>query len=258
VNIDGGTAADPETGMIYVGSQSGMSTIRLQKDPCSEFRYSSVHDSCGLIGALPAPPGYTPPARGAGGGRRGGGGGGAAGGGAGGGGGARAGANAGAAAAGDPAAGFQTRASGTTINGVSILKVKELGGVTGYDMNTGDKKWWIPNGGFNPPPTIDAADPLFGPVKDKLPPVPPGGQPQVITTKTLVVYGTGRGGGARGAAPQIYAVDKATGKQVAAVTIPSKTTAVPMTFMHQGKQYIVFATGSDVNTALVALALPAK
>ena len=44
--------------------------------------------------------------------------------------------------------------------------------------------------------------------------------------------------------PQIFAVDKATGKQVGAVKIPSKTTAVPMTFMHQGRQYIVFATGT--------------
>ena len=62
-----------------------------------------------------------------------------------------------------------------------------------------------------------------------LPPVGAGGQPQVITTKTLVIYGTGRNGGARGAAPQLFAVDKATGKQVGALAIPSKTTAVPMT-----------------------------
>jgi quinoprotein glucose dehydrogenase len=54
----------------------------------------------------------------------------------------------------------------------------------------------------------------------------------------------------------LYAVDKATGKQVGAVEIPEKTTAVPMTFMHQGKQYIVFAIGAEKNTALVALALP--
>ena len=53
----------------------------------------------------------------------------------------------------------------------------------------------------------------------------------------------------------LYAVDKATGKQVGAVEIPSKTTAVPMTFMHQGKQYIVFATGAG-ETSLVALRLP--
>jgi hypothetical protein len=40
------------------------------------------------------------------------------------------------------------------------------------------------------------------------------------------------------------------------VEIPSRTTAVPMTFLHQGKQYIVFATGSGENTSLVALRLP--
>ncbi len=49
---------------------------------------------------------------------------------------------------------------------------------------------------------------------------------------------------------------KATGKQVGAVQIPSKTTAVPMTFMHKGKQYIVFATGQGSSTSLVALTLP--
>ena len=31
VNIDGGTAADPETGMIYVGGQTGLGTIVVQK-----------------------------------------------------------------------------------------------------------------------------------------------------------------------------------------------------------------------------------
>ena len=67
VNIDGGGAVDPETGMIYIGSQSGMSTISLQKDPCSEFRYSSPRDNCGLIGAPAPPPGYVAPtARGGG------------------------------------------------------------------------------------------------------------------------------------------------------------------------------------------------
>jgi quinoprotein glucose dehydrogenase len=69
----------------------------------------------------------------------------------------------------------------------------------------------------------------------------------VINTKTLVIYGTGRSGGG-GLPPQLYAVDKATGKQVAAVSIPSLTSAVPMTFMHNGKQYIVFATGSGGTT----------
>jgi hypothetical protein len=31
-----------------------------------------------------------------------------------------------------------------------------------------------------------------------------------------------------------------------------------MTFLHQGKQYIVFATGAGDKTALIALTLPRK
>ncbi len=217
VNIDGGAAADPETGLLYVAAQTGLSTMELNKDPCSEFRYSSTHDSCGQLGALPPPPGYKKPEGGRGG------------------------------------DGFEGRSAGSTIGGVSILKPKELGGITAYNMNTGDKAWWIPNGGKLVP--VTSTDPLFAGVK--LPPAAPSrGQPQVITTKTLVIYGTGRSGGPPGAQPQLYAVDKATGKEAGTVLIPSRTSAVPMTFMHKGKQYVVFATGAVEKTALVALTLP--
>jgi len=239
VNIFGGTAADPETGMIYVGSQSGIARQSVGKDPCSEFAYSQApRDSCQNAGGTPPPPGYQPPARGAGGG--GGRGAGAAGG------------AGGAPAAGAGAGGGGGRGGGATVGGVSILKPKELGGLTAYNMNTGEKAWWIPNGGFD---QVTSNDPMFAGIT--LPPNGAAGQAQVISTKTLVVYGTGRNGGPRGADPQIYAVDKATGKQVGAVKIPSKTTAVPMTFLHNGKQYIVFAMGQGDKTALVALALPA-
>ena len=102
---------------------------------------------------------------------------------------------------------------------------------------------------------VTTNDPLFAGVE--LPPSTGArGQPQVITTKTLVIYGTGRSGGPPRTPPQLYAVDKATGKPVGAVAIPSPTTAVPMTFIHRGRQYIVFATGAGKNTSLVALALP--
>jgi quinoprotein glucose dehydrogenase len=70
-----------------------------------------------------------------------------------------------------------------------------------------------------------------------------------------VIYGTGRSGGLPGEPPKLYALDKNTGKQVAAVQIPAKTTAVPMTFLHKGQQYIVFATGAEENTSLVAMKL---
>ena len=217
VNIDGGAAADPEHGFIYVGAQTGMSAIRLQKDPCSEFRYSSVHDSCGQLGALAPPAGYTPPA------------------------------------SGRSAGGFANRAGNASIGGVSIVKPKEMGGVTAYDLKSGDKAWWSPNGGLQ---DVTSTDPLFAGVK--LPPVGGRGQAQVITTKTLVVYGTGRNGGPSDMVPQLFALDKASGKQVGAVKIPSRTSAVPMTFMHQGRQYIVFATGVGKNISLVALTLPKR
>ncbi len=225
VNIDGGAAADPETGLLYVGAQTGLNTIEVAHDPCSEHRYSQPHDSCGLIGALPPPPGYKPNPEMAG------------------------------------RGGFGARLP-TTIAGVSILKPKPLGGITAYDLNTGDKRWWMPNGGITAKP--QTTDPLFTGVD--LPAVPVfNGQPEVITTKTLVIYGTGRLGGGRAArggatnrpdaAPKLFALDKTTGKEVGAVPIPTRTSAVPMTFLHQGRQYIVFATGQGEHTSLIALTL---
>jgi quinoprotein glucose dehydrogenase len=271
VNIDGGAAADPETGLIYVGGQSGLGTIEVQKDPCSEFRFSSPRDSCGKAGALEPPPGYVAPAGGAGRGGGGGGGGAARGGGgaaagAGAAGGAAAGGGAGQRAGGGGGGGggrgggagvacadvASARPGTSSCGGVSILKPKEVGGITAYNMTTGDKAWWIPNGYLWTTPTT--TDPMFEGVK--LPPQGSGrGQPQVITTKSLVIFGTGRSGGVA-TEPKLFAADKATGKQVGAVTIPLRTSAVPMTFLHQNKQYIVFAIGQGANTALVALTLP--
>jgi quinoprotein glucose dehydrogenase len=213
VNIDGGATIDPETGRIFVASISGMSTATLLKDPCSEFDYSSPASNCGLLGALPTPAGYQKPEN----------------------------------------VGFAGRASGSMIGGISIVKPKQFGGITAYDMNTGDKAWWTPNAGYI---RQTSRDPLFAGVT--LPPLPGRGQAQAMTTKTLVIYGTGRSGGLPGEAPALYALDKATGKQVGKVEIPAKTTAAPMTFQHKGRQYIVFATGAEENTSLVALALPRK
>ena len=235
VNIDGGAAADPETGMLYVGGQSGLSTIEVEKDPCSEHRYSQPHDSCLIPGGVKPPADYkpNPEMQGRG--------------------------------------GFGARVT-TTIGGVSILKPRELGGVTAYDLNTGDKKWWMANGGVMAKPTTN--DPMFAGID--LPPVPViNGQPEVINTKSLVIYGTGRGGGGGGRAggaaggrgtinpgpdlsPKLFALDKATGKQIASIAIPTRNSAVPMTFLYQGKQYLVFATGQGSRTSLIALTLPRK
>jgi glucose dehydrogenase len=74
-----------------------------------------------------------------------------------------------------------------------------------------------------------------------------------MVTRTLLIYGEGRSG-----RPLLHAVDKRTGKELATVTIPGATTTAPMTFRHNGAQYIVSAVGgSQFNGgALVALRLP--
>ena len=113
MNIDGGAAADPETGMLYVGGQSGLSTI-------------AVAEGSVLRAPLQLAARQLRPAR-------------------------RAAAAAGLQAAAErrPARGGGFAAASrrpATIGGVSIVKPKEMGGITAYDLNTGDKKWWVPNG----------------------------------------------------------------------------------------------------------------
>jgi len=58
-----------------------------------------------------------------------------------------------------------------------------------------------------------------------------------------------------GQPPQIFAVVTATGLQVGAVRIPAKTTALPMTFQHKGKQYIVFEPDAGSSATLTAMAV---
>ena len=97
----------------------------------------------------------------------------------------------------------------------------------------------------------DAA--LFASAKRHGPGRPLASQAQVISTKTVVIYGTGRRQWTRTIALLIYALDKATGKSA-----PWRfrlTSAVPMTFMHKGSvRRLRHWRGRT--TALVALALP--
>ena len=80
-----------------------------------------------------------------------------------------------------------------------------------------------------------------------------------LVTKTLVIAGEGGfftlPDGQRGAMLRAY--DKATGKEVGAVYMPAPQTGSPMTYMLNGKQYIVLAIGGgNYSGELVAFALP--
>jgi glucose dehydrogenase len=122
------------------------------------------------------------------------------------------------------------------------------GRIVAYDMNTGEIKFNIPNG--ETPERIKTHPALKG--------VDIGNTGQnshanLLVTKTLLVYGEGRGGDG-----YLRALNKHSGQEISKVTLPAQTNTAPMTFMHNGHQYIVVAIASATTPAeLVAVALPA-
>ncbi|MGH9391546.1 MAG: hypothetical protein ACRD1Z_18235, partial [Vicinamibacteria bacterium] len=86
--------------------------------------------------------------------------------------------------------------------------------------------------------------------------IEPTGSPAravLLATKTLLFAGEGWQG-----EPFFRAYDKKTGDVLAELRIPAQATSLPMTYMHRGKQYIVFAAGdarTDHAAELIALAL---
>jgi quinoprotein glucose dehydrogenase len=133
-----------------------------------------------------------------------------------------------------------------SVDGLPLLK-PPYGRITAIDLNTGDHLWWIPNG--DTPANVRDHEALRG---VNLPVTGKGSHATVLLTSTLLIYGEGRGGD-----PLLHAVDKATGQELATVALPETTNTAPMTFMHDGVQYIILAVGgSDLPGSLVALRLP--
>lgn len=120
--------------------------------------------------------------------------------------------------------------------------------IVAYDLNKGDLMWRIPNG--ETPDRIKNHPALKG---VDIGNTGQSGHPTLLVTKTLLMYGEGRGSG-----PYFRAVDKRTGKELGKLEIPAPTSTAPMTFMHNGHQYIILTvSGANFPGELVALALPA-
>jgi len=131
--------------------------------------------------------------------------------------------------------------------------------ITAYDMNTGDILWQKTHS--STPDEIRNHPALKGLDASRL------GQPGrtfigVLTTKSLVIAGEG-GVHTNGKGEQVAllrAYDKVTGEDIPAeVNMPGKQTGSPMTYMFNGKQYIVVAVttnGANGGGELVAYALP--
>ncbi|MEX0907078.1 MAG: pyrroloquinoline quinone-dependent dehydrogenase, partial [Gemmatimonadota bacterium] len=132
------------------------------------------------------------------------------------------------------------------VDGLPLLK-PPYGRITAIDLNTGETLWWIPNG--DTPDNVKNHALLQG---VDIPRTGKSAHAVKLVTRTLLMYGEGRGG-----APLFHAVDKRTGRELATVELPAPSNSPPMTFMHDGVQYIVMAIGGGEHPgSLVALRLP--
>ena len=143
-----------------------------------------------------------------------------------------------------------------SIDGLPIIK-GPYGRITAIDLNRGVHVWMKPNGD----------GPRFHPLlKDlKLPPLGYPNRPAPLLTKTLLFLGEGSNAvsGTAGAdwtwGKKFRAYDKATGSVIWEMDLPSGTTAGPMTYMLNGKQFIVVSIGArDHPPEYVALSLPSS
>ena len=119
--------------------------------------------------------------------------------------------------------------------------------MTAIDLNAGDHAWMQPNGDgdrFRRHPMLRDLD---------LPPLGGEGHGGPVLTKTLLISALSAGGSDGG--PRLVARDKATGAIVGSVDLPAGAIGTPMTYLHEGRQYIALTIGGDV-PELIALALP--
>ena len=119
--------------------------------------------------------------------------------------------------------------------------------MTAIDLNTGEHAWMRPNGDgdrYRSLPMLRELD---------LPPLGGDGSGGPLLTKTLLVSGLTAGGTNDG--PRLVARDRASGQIVGSADLPARPIGTPMTYMHEGKQYIALTIGGDI-PELVALTLP--
>jgi quinoprotein glucose dehydrogenase len=138
-----------------------------------------------------------------------------------------------------------------TVQGLPIVK-PPWNRITAIDLNTGGQAWQVPNG--DTPPTVKNHALLRGVTLPKTGST--GRAALLMVTKTLLFAGEGYNG-----QPFYRALDKKTGATLWETQTPvGPPTGVPMTYLYQGKQYVVVALQGDAanRTAsqLVAYALP--
>jgi quinoprotein glucose dehydrogenase len=142
---------------------------------------------------------------------------------------------------------------GLNVQGLSIIK-PPYAVISAINLDRGDIQWQVPYG--ETPDAVRNHPALKGMN------IPNTGQPGsvgLLVTKTLVILGdsqvTTTPSHPRGAMLRAY--DKATGKEVGAVYMPAPQSGSPMTYMLNGKQYIIVAvSGGAYSGEYLAFRLP--
>jgi quinoprotein glucose dehydrogenase len=141
-----------------------------------------------------------------------------------------------------------------TVQGLPLIK-PPYGRMSAISLDTGNILWQVPHG--ETPDTIKNHPALKGVT------IPRTGRPGHVgslVTRTLVISGEPGFGttpsGQRGAMLRAY--DKKTGAEAGAVYMPAPQTGSPMTYMLNGRQYLVVAiSGGSYSGELLAFRLPA-
>ena len=149
-----------------------------------------------------------------------------------------------------------------TIEGLSIFKPPYTS-VTAIDMNAGELLWSSPlgNGPRRHPLLRELGLPPLG---DEI------HRTGALLTKTLLFVNAQRLNWSGTYVPPVwaewgdpdmdrklvYVFDKQSGDLLHTVELDGRSAALPMTYLHEGRQYIVVATGGSEFSEIVALALP--
>ena len=128
------------------------------------------------------------------------------------------------------------------------------GRITATDLNRGEIVWQIAHG--ETPDNVRNHPALKG---LKIPRTGRPGRIGVLVTKTLAIAGEGgfftTPDGRRGAMLRAY--DKATGNEIGAVYMPAPQSGSPITYMLNGKQYVVVPiSGGNYSGEFLAFTVP--
>jgi quinoprotein glucose dehydrogenase len=151
--------------------------------------------------------------------------------------------------------GVPGRQGGGGLNVQNLPLVKPPYGVlAAIDLTKGELKWRVPHG--ETPDVVRNHPALKGLT---IPRTGQNGSQGLLVTKSLVVIGdrqvTSPPGRPRGAMLRAY--DKETGKEVGEVLMPAGQTGSPMSYMVNGRQFIVVAvSGAGAQAEYLAFALP--